>query len=146
MNWLDMRSMGEDEQVWIYHYGSNLAIHKIQDENTTICSDHLGDDTTDNVCRFCGFLMPGCHFCSSSTVCTTCGTGLYRSSNQCFRCPAACASCSNPTVCSACAVGYYPLGSNCMPENPYQEGCYEYRNSGNRCDTAANGYYINTNN
>ena len=57
-----------------------------------------------------------CEVCSSSTVCTTCMGGYFKtSSNTCTKCDAGCATCTGTaSTCSSCADGYYLSNSKCI--------------------------------
>ena len=54
-----------------------------------------------------------CEVCSSSTVCTMCMGGYFKtSSNTCTKCDAGCATCTgSASTCSTCASGYYKTTS-----------------------------------
>ncbi|ESU40281.1 Variant-specific surface protein, partial [Giardia duodenalis] len=57
-----------------------------------------------------------CEVCSSSTACTTCMGGYFKtSSNTCTKCDAGCATCTGTaSTCSTCASGYYLSNSKCI--------------------------------
>lgn len=59
----------------------------IHDANSSVCTDHFAKDLTIKTCRFCGYMLPGCHFCDDSNKCTTCGIGTYSASDKCYKCP-----------------------------------------------------------
>lgn len=95
--------------------------------------------------------LSGCAVCSSSTTCTTCGSGHYLSGNSCpscsvctgatypsggctgsqntvcSACPSGCSSCSSATVCTNCVSNEYLSGSSCL-----------------QCSTCPTGQYAST--
>lgn len=109
MYWIDFRALHPDQQVWVIHTGSSVSTVKIFDNNTVLCNtgnNHTAVDAAVKTCRFCGYNYPGCHFCSISSGCQTCGIGSYSVGNNCTSCPDECSDCTSPTQCSDCSMGY----------------------------------------
>ncbi|ESU40798.1 Variant-specific surface protein [Giardia duodenalis] len=57
-----------------------------------------------------------CEVCSSSTVCTMCMGGYFKtSSNTCTKCDKSCATCTTAvSTCDICADGYYKSSDKCI--------------------------------
>ena len=119
--------IGEDEQMWTMSFENGvLGTHYIYDSDTSTCSPHFGELTTQNICKFCHFMIDGCHFCNNENTCTTCAIGFYQTGNLCAKCPEDCAKCGSANNCYQCAVGYQELGNSgkCAALNIPETGCF----------------------
>lgn len=78
-SWVDYRRLSSDEQIWVYHNGNNLLSYKVYEQPSTLCNNinkHLWVQRNKNVCRFCGYMFDGCHFCGDF-ACSGCIVGKY---------------------------------------------------------------------
>lgn len=78
-------------------------------------------------CATCVAFIPGCLYCTSTSVCLSCQSGYYQSGNTCIACNgiAGCLDCSGSAYCNLCSDSFYLSAADhlCYSCNSTLTGC-----------------------
>lgn len=127
--------------------------------NTLFClacpSNCQSCPSSNTICTSCnsGYYLnsSNCYVCNltncltcNSLNCLSCNTSYYVSSGTCKSCSSNCNKCSSSTACTTCAQGYYLVAGGCVKASTSIDNCNTFQNS-TACSACISSYYLSSN-